>query len=325
MRYQVEILTQENTMALLEVLDRHGVPYDKEETQKRYDLLIKGLRRDPSFQKELDAFKKEAPQKGGVDYNIPIPIKMTPGDFLGSEARWFVEVMGSPYAQVVVRLLFMVLFFLSAIEGVPVLGNIVGAVLDVVISGGRVLIKTIQKMIPPVVGLIPLPYMSFVGMGLASAVGVLLWPMIAMVAFSRQDFTGAIESFLRVIPPPLGDAIADAFLDANRTVYKLNEKRKKLTDDLVTGLDTIMNLGKQTGTKIAEGAEVLITKAKEVASRPLPNVNPQDMISKAKEALPLGKSASRMSFAPTLVRKGGRFSRKLHKNKKWRKTRRQNN
>jgi hypothetical protein len=323
-------------MALLEVLDRHGVPYDKEETKLRYDLLMKGLRRDPSFQKELDAFKKEAPQKGGVE-GIPIPVKMSKGDFLGSEARWFVEVMGSPYAQVVIRMLFMVLFFLSYLENIPVFGSVLSAVLDVTLAGGRVLIKTIQKMIPPVIGIIPLPFMSLVGITIASVVGMLLWPILAMISFSRQDFTSAIESFLRIIPPPIGDAIADAFLDANRTIYKLNEKRKKLTDDLISGLQTIVSIGNQTGTKIGEGAEKLINKAKEVATTPLPT-KAQDMISKAKESVPtnveglvskpkeVGKSESRMSFAPTPVRRrGGRFSRKGRKNSKWQTRKRQTN
>ncbi len=292
-------------MALLEVLDRHGVEYDKDEVQKRHDLLIKGLRRDPSFEKDLAEFKKQAPKRGGADEDIPIPVKMTKDDFLGSEARWFVEVMGSPYAQVVIRLLFTVLFFVSYLENIPMFGSILSAVLDVTLAGGRILVKTLQKMIPPVVGIIPLPFMSFVGMAIAATIGMLLWPILAMISFSRQDFTSAIESFLRVIPPPLGDAIADTFLDANRTVYKLNEKRKKLADDLVTGLKSVMDIGNQAGTKIGEGAEKLITTAKEVASRPVP--------------VP---SVPKISFPPT--RRGGRFSRKVHKKSKWQKTRRQN-
>jgi hypothetical protein len=296
-------------MALLEVLDRHGVPYDKEEVGKRYDLLIKGLRRDPNFETELTAFKKEAPKRGGAESDIPIPVKMTKDDFLGSEARWFVEVMGSPYAQVVVRLLFMVLFFVSYLENIPVFGSILSAILDVTLAGGRVLIKTLQKMIPPVIGIIPLPFMSIVGLAIAATVGMLLWPVIAMISFSRQDFTSAIESFLRIIPPPIGDAIADAFLDANRTVYKLNEKRKKLVEDLTTGLRSIMDVGNQAGTKIGEGAETLIAKAKEVANRPVPSVT-----------LPKVPSVT----LPKLTR-GGRFSRKAHNKRKWRRTRRQNN
>ena len=300
-----------NIMALLEVLDRHGVPYDREETQKRYDLLIKGLRRDPSFEKEVAEFKKSAPKKGGAD--IPIPVKMTPGDFLGSEARWFVEVMGSPYAQVVVRLLFTVLFFISYLENIPVFGSVLSAILDVTLAGGRILIKTVQKMIPPIIGIIPLPFMSFVGIAIAATIGMLLWPVLAMISFSRQDFTSAIESFIRIIPPPLGDAIADTFLDANRTVYKLNEKRKKLADDLTNGLRTIMDVGNQAGTKIGEGAEKLITKAKEVAAKPVSMPEgPQKLLAKAK------------SISMPRLTRGGRFSRKVHKKSKWQKTRRQN-
>ena len=256
-------------MDLLKVLDRHGVKYDKREAKQRIGLLMKGLRRDPSFERDLKKFKR---QTGGADPSssteIPIPVKMTQGDFLGSEMRWFVEVMGSPYAQVVVRILFTVLFFLSYVENIPVVGSILSAVLDVTLAGGRILIKSIQKALPPMIGLIPLPFMSIVGIAIASAFGMILWPVLAIISFSRQDFTSAIESFVRVIPPPMGDALADAFLDANRTVYKLNEKRKKLTEDVVTGLQAVMSLGDNVGAKVANGAEKLTTQLKALPAAP---------------------------------------------------------
>jgi len=281
-------------MALLEVLDRHGVQYDKPEAEARLNLLLKGLRRDPKFEEELARFNAQ-PQRGGGDYDIPIPVKMTKGDFLGSEARWFVSVMGSPYAQVVVKLLFTVLFFLSYLENIPVVGSILSAVLDVMLAGGRILIKTVQKALPPVVGLIPLPYMSMLGIVMASVFGLLLWPILAIVSFSRQDFTSAIESFIRVIPPPLGDALADAFLDANRTVYKLNEKREKLTEDIVVGLRTLMNVGENLGSRVTQGANTLTTQLKALPAVPTP-------------------------AAPTGGRQ--RFSRKRRTNSKWKTTRR---
>ena len=259
--------SQHNTMALLEVLDRHGVKYDKPEAEARFNLLIKGLRRDPSFANELADFKR---QKGGAgpSLDIPIPIKMTPGDFLGSEARWFVDVMGSPYAQVVVRLLFMVLFFLSYLENIPVVGSVLSAALDIMLAGGRILVKTVQKSLPPMIGLIPLPYTSLLGIVLASVFGMFVWPILAIVSFSRQDFTSAIESFIRVVPPPMGDALADAFLDANRTVYKLNEKRKKLTEDIVSGLTTVMSLGSQVGDRVQEGAQALTSQLQKLPAVP---------------------------------------------------------
>ena len=294
-------------MALLEVLDRHGVKYNKEEATERLDLLIKGLRRDPAFEKELAEFKKK-PQRGGAD-EIPIPVKMTPGDFLGSEARWFVEAMGSPYAQVVVRVLFTFLFFLSYLENIPVVGSILSAVLDVMLAGGRILIKTVQKALPPVIGLIPLPYTSMLGIVIASVFGMLVWPVLAIVSFSRQDFTSAIESFIRIIPPPMGDALADAFLDANRTVYKLNEKRKKLTDDVVSGLQTIMGLGNSVGAKVSEGAKTLTSQMQN-----LPTPSPVQAPTPPPVQAP----------TPPPVSVGGRqrFSRKKHKKAKWKTTRR---
>jgi hypothetical protein len=298
-------------MGLLEVLDRHGVKYDKQEATERLDLLIKGLRRDPAFAKELAEFKKK-PQRGGAD-EIPIPVKMTPGDFLGSEARWFVEAMGSPYAQVVVRVLFTFLFFLSYLENIPVVGSVLSAVLDVMLASGRILVKTVQKALPPVIGLIPLPYTSMLGIIIASVFGMLVWPVLAIVSFSRQDFTSAIESFIRVVPPPLGDALADAFLDANRTVYKLNEKRQKLSDDIVAGLQTIMGLGKTVGSQVSEGAKTLTTQMQNLPPTPTastPTPTPQSPV---------------QAPTPTPVSVGGRrqrFSRKIRRQTKWKTTRR---
>ena len=302
-------------MALLEVLDRHGVKYDKEEAKERLDLVIKGLRRDPAFESELAEFKKKKPQKGGGEYDIPIPVKMTKGDFLGSELRWFVNVMGSPYAQVVVKLLFMVLFFLSYLENIPVVGSILSAVLDVMLAGGRILIKTVQKALPPMFGLIPLPYMSMVGIVLASVFGMLVWPVLAIISFSRQDFTSAIESYIRIVPPPIGDALADAFLDANRTVYKLNEKRKKLTEDIVGGLQTLMGVGKGLGSRVTQGAKTMVSELKTIAETPAsapPSAPPT--------APPTAPPSAPSVPAPTGGRQ--RFSRKRRTNSKWKTTRR---
>ena len=273
------------------------------------NLLLKGLRRDPTFDSELAEFKK---QKGGGENDIPIPVKMTKGDFLGSEARWFVEVMGSPYAQVVVKILFTVLFFLSYLENIPVAGSILSAVLDVMLASGRILIKSVQKALPPLIGLIPLPYMSMVGIMIAAVFGMLVWPVLAIISFSRQDFTSAIESYIRIVPPPMGDALADAFLDANRTVYKLNEKRKKLTEDIVGGLQSLMGLGKNLGSRVTQGAQALTSQLKT-----LPVAVP---VPPAPTPAPVPAPASPPVPAPTGGRQ--RFSRKRRTHSKWKTTRR---
>lgn len=295
-------------MALFEVLDRHGVNYDKEEATQRYNLLIKGLLRDPTYESDLKAFKQT--QQGGADENaIPIPIKESKDDFLGPQMRWVVEGLGSPYAQPVIRILFMVLFFVSYLESLPVFGGILSAVLDIMIAGGRILIKSVQKAIPPLFGLIPLPFMSLVGIGMAAVFGMLVWPIVAIVSFSRQEFTTAIEAFLRIVPPPLGDMIADTFMDANRTVYRLNEKRKKIVNDITAGLKAIVDTGKSVGSQAVQGAQTLITRTQQAAQQA------QQVTNTAKEATQNVAQRARQTFSPPVG--GYRLSRKQHRKNKW--------
>jgi hypothetical protein len=312
-------------VALFDVLDRHGVQYDKEEANKRYEILIKGLRRDPTFEAELKAYKQ---QSGGAEDKdaIPIPVRPSHDDFLGPQMRWVVEAMGSPYAQAVVRVLFTVLFFVSYLEKLPVFGGILSAVLDVMLAGGRILIKTVQKALPALFGIIPLPFMSLVGISLAAVFGMLLWPIVAIISFSRQEFTTAIEAFIRIVPPPLGDAIADAFLDANRTVYRLNEKRKKIVEDITAGLQAIVNTGKSVGSQAAQGAQTLMNRTKEAAQTAQQSPMAQNLMNRTKEAAqtvqqsPMAQNlmdqANQVrSRIPTVG--GYRFSRKQRTKNKW--------
>jgi hypothetical protein len=89
---------------------------------------------------------------------------------------------------------------------------------------------------------------------------------LAIISFSRQDFTTAIDSFIRVMPPPLGNTIADVFLEANRTVYRLNEKRQKLAADISNGLSGLMNLVEGSSSAFRKGAQTLSDRTKEVAN-----------------------------------------------------------
>jgi hypothetical protein len=96
---------------------------------------------------------------------------------------------------------------------------------------------------------------------MAALFGFIVWPMIAIVSLSRQDFTAAVESFIRVVPPPFGDTIADLFLEGNRAVARLNQKRIALANDISKAFETISN----AFGGIAEGATELGQKTKEVA------------------------------------------------------------
>jgi hypothetical protein len=167
---------------------------------------------------------------------IPVTVKKVPGDFLGNGARWWVKAAASPYLGTLVKLTFFFMFFLSFLESTPLFGSVISATLDVILAGGRILVKSLQKGLPALMGLLPLPYTQLSGVALVSVVGMFAWSILAAISFSRQDFTSAIDSMLRIIPIPVGDAMADAFLDANRTIDQLNDKRIKLTDDIWNGI-----------------------------------------------------------------------------------------
>ncbi len=179
---------------------------------------------------------------------IPIKPTKTPGDFLGTGARWWVKAAASPYLGTLVKLTFMFMFFTSFLEATPLVGSVLSVALDATLAGGRILVKILQKGIPVVFGLIPLPGAQLFGMVLVSVVGMFVWTIFAVISFSRQDFTSAIDSMLRIIPMPIGDALADAFLDMNRTVDQMNDKRIKLTEDVWNGLLLVQDFG----TQIAE-------------------------------------------------------------------------
>jgi len=254
-------------MGLKDVLQKHKIPLGPE-FDERMDIVISGLRRAPGYKQKLESYGK---RKTGGD--IPgIPMKLDNEDFLGPRLRWFVQAMGSPFAQTVVRSLFMIIFFTSYLENIPIFGSVLSAVLDIMVAGGKIITKTVQKNIPPIIGLIPLPYASLFGMVLASIFGMIVWPVIAIVSFSRQDFTAGIEAFLRVIPPPIGDTIADLFLEGNRMVARIDQKRIKLGNDISKGIELVSSIVSGVSSEMKQGASSLATQTKDAAKSGLQTV-----------------------------------------------------
>ena len=293
-------------------LEQYGVPLPAD-FDDRFEVMILGLRGDPKFDKEIKKFKGK--QSGGD--LLPPLVKPDPNDFLGPQLRWFVDAMGTPYAQVVVRTLFMFLFFTSYLEKIPIFGNILSAALDVMVAGGKALTKTIQTNIPPVIGLIPLPWMGIVGLMLAAIFGMIVWPMLAIVSLSRQDFAAAIESFIRVMPPPIGNTMADLFMEGNRMVARINQKREKLQADLVAAFTQISNIvegtAEKASSKVKQGADLVaeklsaatgaIAQAKSMvptdALAQAKSLVPSDALSKAKSMVPTDALAQAKSMVPT--------------------------
>ena len=319
-------------MGLLERLDEHGVPYDKAEATERLNIFIKGLRRDPSFDKDLKAFVK---QKGGdqsTSISIPINVEREGDDFLGPHLRWIIDVIGSPYVRALTRILFTVIFFISYLEKIPFFGSIISTALDITLMVSKITLKTIQRSIPVTLGLLPIPWSSIFGLIMAGLFGMVVWPIFAIISFSRQDFAAAIESMVRGIPPPMGDGLADMFLETNRAIAKVDAKRVKLVEDITTGI----NLISQVASDTKKNAETLVEQTKESAEqgvRKVKNIveeSPEQTklaLENAKSSIPTMSTPAIPSIStpkmpsipkmPTL--KGGkRLSRRKHMKNKWR-------
>lgn len=303
----------------LKTLEQHGVPVT-DDTRTRMELFVSRMKNEPGSKERLEKYAAEAPQAGGA--SIPIPVLPSKDDFIGPEIRWVVDVMGSPYMVVFVKMLLTVLFFVSYLEKIPVFGGILSAVLDLTITGGRVLIKMIQRFLPPAIGLIPLPFMGLVGMATAGVFGILIWPVIAIISFSRQEFTTAIEAMFRAVPPPLGDTIGDAFLDINRTAYRMNEKRKQLVDDIVAGLRLVMDIGDNAKETVSEGADKLSNKLIEIVRGPTSSALAEKSSGLMNKFSDLKNKSSGLLAKDQEGGRSQRLSRRYRKKNKWR-TRRQ--
>jgi len=288
-------------MGLKDILRLHQIPFDDAELDARMDLVIAGLKRSPDYANKLRVFQS---QKGG---QVP---GQAPEDFLGPQigafATWLEGAITGPYAKAMVRSIFMVIFFMSFLENIPVFGSILSAALDLMLAGGKMLTKSIQKAIPPMMGLLPIPYASMAGLGMAAVFGMVVWPLIAMVSFSRRDFVAAIDSFVRVVPPPFGDTLADVFMDANRVAGRLDAKRQKLGEDISNAIRT---LG-EVMDSFKDKANALADKTRAAAST-LPSVPAMPAVP-AVPAVP----------PPKMGGKRHRLSKKASRHKKW-KTRRQ--
>ena len=173
------------------------------------------------------------------------------------------------------------------------------------------MVKSVQSLLPAAIGVIPLPYTSMAGIAIAALFGFIVWPIFAMVSLSRKDFAAAMESFIRIIPPPVGDMIANTFLEGNRAVAKIDEKRIRLGNDVANGLNQLSTITNSVSSSMKEGFETLAKQTQEAAS------NAKNAIPTVPKLppLPTASTESQQVTLPT-VTKGG-FHRRTQR-KAWR-------
>lgn len=251
-------------MGLRDTLEKHKVPIP-DDFDERLDIIIAGLKRKSNYKQKLEKFKQR--HSGGAEPDpVAPPIIPDSEDYLGPRLRWFLTAVTSPYARTLLEGIFMVVFFVSYLEKIPVFGSILSASLDIILAGGKIMVKSVQSLLPAAIGVIPLPYTSMAGIAIAALFGFIVWPIFAIVSLSRQDFVAAIEAFTRMIPAPLGDMIANTFLEGNRAVAKIDEKRIRLGNDVANGLDQLSTLTNSVSSSMKEGFETLAKQTQEAAS-----------------------------------------------------------
>lgn len=295
-------------MGLRDTLEKHKVPIP-DDFDERLDIIVSGLKRKSNYKQKLEKFKHHRPTRGGADE--PPPVTPDSEDYLGPRLRWFLTAVTSPYARTLLEGIFMVVFFISYLEKIPVFGSILSASLDVILAGGKIMIKSVQSLLPAAIGVIPLPYTSMAGIAIAALFGFIVWPIFAMVSLSRKDFAAAMESFIRIIPPPVGDMIANTFLEGNRAVAKIDEKRIRIGNDVANGLTQLSTITNTLSSSMKEGFETLAKQTQEAAS------NAKNAIPTVPKLppLPTASTESQQVTLPT-VTKGG-FHRRTQR-KAWR-------
>lgn len=295
-------------MGLRDTLEKHKVPIP-DDFDERLDIIVSGLKRKSNYKQKLEKFKRH---HGGAEPDpVAPPVVPDSEDYLGPRLRWFLTAVTSPYARTLLEGIFMVVFFVSYLEKIPVFGSILSASLDIILAGGKIMVKSVQSLLPAAIGVIPLPYTSMAGIAIAALFGFIVWPIFAIVSLSRQDFVAAIEAFTRMIPPPLGDMIANTFLEGNRAVAKIDEKRIRLGNDVANGLNQLSTITNSVSSSMKEGFETLAKQTQEAALNAVPAVPKLPPL----PTIPTASSESQQVTLPTIT-KGG-FHRRTRR-KAWR-------
>jgi len=106
-------------------------------------------------------------------------------------------------------------FILKTIETSPGAGILVGVVMDAMLAG----FSTAGEFFQNLVNLVP----GF-GPAIVAVFGIFFWPPLAMISFSRADFSEASEMYLKAIPLGIGKTLSTAFAKTDKFATKFGDK-----------------------------------------------------------------------------------------------------
>ena len=149
------------------------------------------------------------------------------------------------------------LFVLRTVEKIPAIGLLVGLVLDAMLTA----LSTGGEMVQNLVVLVP-----GAGPAIVAIFGMFFWPPVAMIAFSRADFSEATEIYLKAIPFGIGKILSTAFAKTDKFATKIGE-RLGLIKAQVTGIvDKLKGAVTNAKSIVQEKTQGVVDGIKEKAS-----------------------------------------------------------
>ena len=142
-------------------------------------------------------------------------------------------------------------FTLSTLENSPLFGEMIGAALDVTAAALPVFASISQTQTPALVGLLPLPYASTVGLVAGWVFSFFFLFTAMLIGISRKDFSAAIEATAGMIPV-LGPVAMRTVSSADRTATKLRNRVDKIYTSIQKVYGNVTN-AVDTARKMANG------------------------------------------------------------------------
>jgi hypothetical protein len=118
-------------------------------------------------------------------------------------------------------------FTLSSLEQSPLFGDILASALDITAAALPVFASISQTQTPALVGLLPLPYASTVGLVAGWLISFFFLFIALLIGLSRKDFAAAVEATAGMIPV-LGPVAMRTVTAVDKTATKLRNRVDKV-------------------------------------------------------------------------------------------------
>lgn len=153
--------------------------------------------------------------------------------------------------QIFIRSSLPFVFTLNTLEKSPLFGEIVGSALDITAASLPIFASISQTQTPALVGLLPLPYASTVGLVAGWLFSFFFLFTAMLIGISRRDFSAAVEATAGMIPV-LGPVAMRTVSSVDRTATKLRNRTEKIYQSIQNVYGKVTN-ALNTAQKIANG------------------------------------------------------------------------